>query len=194
MEFTNDSVGVFSKTGVKLQEMALEQFFSPLNPTFTLDPRVLYDQYSGRFIAVALDGSGAPNSWLFLAVSETFDPTGRWFFWKIDADMDGTQQTDQWADFPDLGVDQDAVYLTANMFPTTGNDFYVKVWVVPKAQLLTGQQTITWTEFSKIRNDPQGNFVFTFVPLTLLGRRLGNTSSPFGILFPLPTPLYKFGG
>lgn len=190
VEFTNDSVGVFSKTGVKLQEMALEQFFSPLNPTFTFDPRVLYDQYSGRFIAVALDGSGAPNSWFFLAVSETFDPTGRWFFWKIDADMDGTQQTDQWADFPDLGVDQDAVYLTANMFPTTGNDFYLKVWVVPKAQLLTGQQTITWTEFSKIRNDPQGNFVFTLRAAHTFGSAPGEYFVSFWDPFPpADTPL-----
>jgi hypothetical protein len=95
VEFTNDVVGIFSKTGTRLREVTLEQFFSPLNPTDIFDPRVLYDQYSGRFIAIALDGFASPNSWIFLAVSETSDPTGRWFFWKIDADMDGTQQTDQ---------------------------------------------------------------------------------------------------
>jgi len=190
VEFTNDVVGIFSKTGARLREVTLEQFFSPLNPTFTFDPRVLYDQYSGRFIAVALDGFDAPNSWLLLAVSETSDPTGRWFFWKIDADMDGTQQTDQWADFPDLGVDQDAVYLTANMYPTTGNNFYLKVWVVPKAQLLTGQQTITWTEFSRIRNDPQGNFVFTLRAAHTFGAAPGEYLVSFWDSFPpADTPL-----
>jgi hypothetical protein len=190
VEFTNDVVGIFSKTGTRLREVTLEQFFSPLNPTDIFDPRVLYDQYSGRFIAIALDGSASPNSWIFLAVSETSDPTGRWFFWKIDADMDGNQQTDQWADFPDLGVDRDAVYLTANMYPTTGREFYLKVWVVPKAQLLTGQQTITWTEFSRIRRDPQGNFVFTLRAAHTFGVAPGEYFVSFWDSFPpADTPL-----
>ncbi len=156
VEFTNDDVGIFTKSGTKVQQVALEQFFGALGPTFIFDPRVLYDQYSGRFIALALDGFASPNSWIFLAVSQSSDPTGNWFFYKIDADRDGNTQTDQWADFTDLGVDQDAVYMAGNMFPTSGSAQYSKVWCVPKQQLLIGQQNINFTEFSQLTS------VFTF--------------------------------
>ena len=110
------------------------------------DPKITYDQYSGRFIVVTSGGSSCPNSWLMVAVSATSDPTGAWNKWAIDADLENTSQ---WADFPALGLDSNNVYLTANMFNNSRVYQYSKVWVIPKAQLLAGANPIAWTEFAK---------------------------------------------
>jgi hypothetical protein len=146
--------GVFDKaTGALLQSVPLDEFWANLvtdGPAdFPFDTRVLFDQHSGRFVAVALDCTVNPNSWLMIAVSATDNALGTWNKWAIDADMDGTVQTLNYADFPGVGIDAHNLYVAANMFQgTTPRYQYSKVWVIPKAQLLAGQTPdLTWTEF-----------------------------------------------
>ena len=151
----NSGVGVFDKiTGTRLSEVTLNGFFAslgsgaeqPANSTF--DPKIAYDQYTGRFVIATLGGGASPNSWLLIAASATSDPTGTWFKWAIDADLNNGVQTGNWADYTGLGLDNTNLYLTANMFNNAGDYQYAKVWVVPKTQLLSGSNPITWTEFS----------------------------------------------
>jgi len=149
--------GVFDKAnGALLQSVPLESFWASLvtppgEPAdFPYDTRVLYDQHSGRFVAVSLDCTVSPNSWLMIALSGTSDPLGTWYKWAIDADVDGgTLQTANWADFPGVGIDAYNIYVATNMFRGTAVPVYQysKVWVIPKAQLLTGSNPITWAEF-----------------------------------------------
>jgi len=167
----NSDFAVFSKsTGalVPNQKVTLQTFWESLGTDpdqpahFPFDPKILYDQYSGRFVAVTLGGTSAPDSWVMVAVSSTSDPTGVWGKWPIDADRDGdVQQFQNSADFPALGVDAFNIYVTANMFNLMGGGEYSKVWVIPKAQLLGSPppSTITWFEF---RNSP--GFDFTMQP------------------------------
>jgi hypothetical protein len=154
----NSDFGVFDKTtGAVLQKIPLESFWGSLGTAagepadFPFDPKILYDQHSGRFVAVTLGGRSAPNSWVMIAVSPASGPTGAWNKWAIDADVDNDiEQTTVAADYPGLGVDEFNIYVTANMFDNTGNARYGKVWVIPKAQLLPQGpgSTITWYEFS----------------------------------------------
>jgi hypothetical protein len=150
----NSDFGVFDKTtGAVLQQISLQSFWGSLGTAtgqpanFPFDPKILYDQHSGSFVAVTLGGESAPGSWVMIAVSATSDPTGAWNKWAIDADLDNNVQTSNSADFPGLGVDAFNVYITANMFNGAGNGQYSKVWVIPKAQLLAGSNPITWFEF-----------------------------------------------
>jgi hypothetical protein len=55
-----------------------------------------------------------------------------------------------WADYPGLGVDDNNVYITTNLFDATDFFSHSKVWRVPKPQLLTLPQatTLSWTEFT----------------------------------------------
>ena len=95
-----------------------------------------------------------------IAVSPPSDPTGAWDKWAIDADLDNNVS----ADFPGLGVDAFNVYVTANMYNGAVAQ-YSKVWVIPKAQLLTNPgPTITWFEFP----DPPGSD-FTMQPAHTFG-------------------------
>jgi len=159
----NSDFGVFDKTtGAVLQKISLQSFWESLGTAagdpadFPFDPKILYDQHSGRFVAITLGGTSAPDSWLMVAVSSTSDPTGTWRKWAIDADKDNdVQQFLNSADYPGLGVDAFNVYVTANMFSGAGAGEYSKVWVIPKAQLLAGSNPITWFEF---RNPPGSDF------------------------------------
>lgn len=155
VSFLNSEVGFFSKTtGARLNPgVSLLDFWSPVIspnhlPTGVFDPKVIYDASSGRFIAVTLDGR-LPNdafSFVLLAVSRTSDPTAGWSAWALPADNTGAT----WADFPGLGVDDNNVYITTNLFDAADHFFQSKVWRVPKPQLLILPQsaTLTRTEFT----------------------------------------------
>ena len=157
----NSDFGVFSKTtGAVLQQISLQSFWGSLGKAagepanFPFDTKVIYDASSARFFAMTLGGTSAPNSWIMVAISASSDPTGAWSKWAIDADRDNdTQLFNNWADFPGFGLDENNLYVSANMFSI--NDFfqYGKIWVFPKAQLLSGSSSITWTEF----RDPRGS-------------------------------------
>ncbi len=162
----NSDFGVFSKTtGAVLQQIPLQSFWSSLGTgagrpaNFPFDTKILYDQHSGRFVAITLGGLTAPGSWVMIAVSSP-DPTGAWSKWAIDADVNhnvpsnDNVQTSNSADFPGLGVDAFNVYVTANMFNGNASQ-YSKVWVIPKPQLLSGSNPITWFEFP---NPPGSDF------------------------------------
>ena len=164
----NSDFGVFDKsTGALLQQISLQSFWASLGTNagepahFPFDPKILYDQYTGIFVAVTLGGTSAPGSWVMVAVSSTSNPTGTWSKWAIDADENGNSP-----DFTGLGVDAFNVYVTANMFDGTGVGQYGKVWVIPKAQLLAASPptAITWFEFS----DPPGSD-FTMQPAHTFG-------------------------
>ncbi len=160
----NSDFGVFNKTGTLLQKVRLQAFWASLGTAagepanFPFDPKILYDQHSGRFVAVTLGGKSAPGSWVMIAVSALSGPTGAWNKWAIDADLDNNVQLfNNSADFPGLGVDAFNIYVTANMFNGAGVAQYSKVWVIPKAQLLavSPPTTISWFEF---RNPPGSDF------------------------------------
>jgi len=166
----NSDFGVFSKSGTLLQKVSLQNFWASLGTAagepanFPFDTKILYDQYSGRFVAITLGGKSAPGSWVMIAVSSTADPTVTWNKWAIDADEDNGVQTGNSADFPGLGVDAFNVYVTANMFSGIGVGRYSKVWVIPKPRLLAGGNPLAWSEFS----DPPGSD-FTMQPAHTFG-------------------------
>lgn len=131
-EFVNGAVAFFDKGGTKLSQVDIASFFFVPNVLDSyFDPRVLYDQYSGRFIAICANRSsaGGINGYLMLAVSRTSDPTQVWDKWSI--------PTPRGIDYPTLGVDGNAVYSTTGEVPP-GSPQVTKVIIVPKAQLLSG--------------------------------------------------------
>ncbi len=178
----NSDFGVFDKTtGAVLQStISLQSFWGSLGTgagepaDFPFDTKILYDQHSGRFVAITLGGTSAPDSWVMVAVSSTSDPTGAWSKWAIDADLDNDVQTfNNSADFPGLGVDAFNVYVTANMFNGGDVGQYSKVWVIPKAQLLSGSPP---SRGSNSATPPGCRFHHAARP-HLRGRRPRSTSS-----------------
>jgi hypothetical protein len=167
----NSDFGVFNKTtGGVLQKISLQSFWGSLGTdpeepaNFPFDTKVLYDPPSDRFFAVTLGGTNSPDSWILVAVSSTANPTGAWDKWAIEADLDNNVQSNNWADFPGVGLDGNNLYVSANMFNNLDDFQYGKIWVLPKAQLLAGSPSITWTEFT----DPPGSS-FNMQPANTFG-------------------------
>lgn len=80
------------------------------------DPRVTFDPYKGRWIATACADGGVnptlvPSSALLFAVSQGSDPTGGWYYRKIDGDANDIK----WVDFPSLGFNTNWIAVSVNM-------------------------------------------------------------------------------
>lgn len=73
------------------------------------DPRVLFDQHSGRWVVISSDF----NSRIFVAFSQTNDPTGNWL--KTNFVASTGSDTGCFPDYPTLGVDQNGIYVGSFM-------------------------------------------------------------------------------
>jgi len=66
----------------------------PHDASFMFDPKLAYDHFAKRWIAiVGAKRETPPGSWIMLAVSQTGDPRGLWYTWALDASLDGTTPT-----------------------------------------------------------------------------------------------------
>ncbi len=65
------------------------------------------------------------RSTFLIGLSNTNDTTQGWTLFSIDATLNGDTATSNWCDYPTLGVDAQAIYLTCNMFsfPSTTGSF-----------------------------------------------------------------------
>lgn len=166
----NATVAIYAKAGgAPLKQITLTSWFSNvISGAKIFDPKALYDQHAGRWVllAVAL-GPGTNDSFFLLSVSKTIDPLGGWFNYKMDAKKDGTVSTSNWADYPGLGVDDKALYLTANMFSFGGSFQYAKIRVVPKTGPYSGG-TAAFFDFVRMKN-ADGSTAFTIQPCHTYG-------------------------
>lgn len=123
----------------------LRDFYSTLSPgAFPFDPKIIYDQYENRFVVVALEliigtSSIDPDniSRILLAVSKDDNPktatAADWYFHAINAKQTiGTFEL--WADYPGFEADEEAVYITANIFTFVPFGLFggVRLWIVDK--------------------------------------------------------------
>jgi hypothetical protein len=153
----NSSLAVFNKNGtVALASRTLTNWFgNVITNAKIFDPKALYDQTSNRWILLAAampSDTNVKESYFLLSISQTGDPTKQWWNYKIDATKNGNAATNNWADYPSLGVDSLAIYVTANMFAFGGNFSYAKVRIFHKAALLAGGAA-TWWDFWDLKNE-----------------------------------------
>ncbi|MEE8339651.1 MAG: hypothetical protein V3R56_05865 [Xanthomonadales bacterium] len=102
--------------------------------TFTFDPKVLYDQYEDRWVVITLEQTGRPSntSRMFVAVSDDENPMGDWYMTVFDSSIT-IGRTEFWADYPGFAVDDQAIYITANLFSFRNNSSGgVRLWIIDK--------------------------------------------------------------
>ncbi len=124
VETVNRVFAVYDKeTGEELLSMTLGAFLPGSNG----DPRVEFDQHSGRWIVLVTDFS----SRFYLAVSITDDPLGSWF--KTDFLVSEGDDANSWPDYPTLGVDANGIYSGAYM---VGGGQRMTIFAIDKAPLV----------------------------------------------------------
>lgn len=166
----NSDLACYSKAGAQLFRVPLTTFFKPVLPqgAVIFDPRLAYDHYAGRYIVVAAARVGSPaGSWIMLGVSQTPNPLGAYWIWALNARLDGSTLTNNWADYPMLGFDTQAIYVSSNMFQFSGGFQYAKLRILNKAEVYAGGvgagHFIRWYDFWGLRN-VNNSMAFTVQP------------------------------
>lgn len=148
---TNSGVEIFDKTGsVVAAQTDLDVFLTGLGAAgmsasgvanFGFDPKVIYDQHSGRFFIVILDGK-TPNpggrSNVHICTSTTSTPgTLSASDWTVESasTLVNIGGTDTWFDYPGIGVDSSRLVVTGNMFSAGGAFIGVTIRVFDKSSL-----------------------------------------------------------
>lgn len=165
----NSSIAIYNKSGTLLSgPTALSTWFSGLSLGSVFDPKVVYDNHSGRWITMAVTDDDASASAYLVSVSSNSDPTGSWVDWSLDADVDGSTASSNWADYPQIGFDENAVYITSNQFPFAGgSSVYSKLRILKKSELYGAGPSVTWSDFWNYQN-ADGTKVFTWQPVHTL--------------------------
>jgi len=131
------------------------------------DPKVIYDPWRGRWVMMALEKDGL-LSYYWVIVSQTSDPTGNWWIYKLNAHVDGSTTTQNWADYPGLGFsgytgsDSSVVVLTSNQYNQGGSFQYAKIRMLSGKQIYAGAPA-GWWDYTNMQ-DQSGNKSFTIKP------------------------------
>ncbi len=141
---TNGEISCFEKDGTQLWEDEIENNFGFWGAqgadNFVFDPEVLWDPHTSRYFAMACERSDNGRSMFLLAISKDGRPETANDWWKHRIDVTGISDND--IDSPNMGVDANHVYLTADFF---GPDKYL-VYAIEKAALLSGGMGATGFE------------------------------------------------
>ena len=135
VEVTNSRISVYNKGGGLVKAFSLSSFFGVSE--FVFDPRAVYDRTWNRFVIVATRAPASdvdPIRKFYLAVSQTSNPGGA--YWKYTVFFSGNPG-DIW-DYPQLGMDQDAVMITGNIFDGGGSFVGASMMPVAKARVYNG--------------------------------------------------------
>lgn len=137
---------------------------------FLTDMRVFYDQGVNRWFILqrGLDnnaaGTGLNTSHLYLAVSQTGDPTGVYTLYLMDTTNAQNSGCPCLADYPQVGSDQYGFYISANEFDTRFNQFVdAQILAISKASLAAGANAPGAVRFLMRRLT---NFEFAIQPAT----------------------------
>ncbi len=154
MTTLNGEVRIQNRTGGVISTVSFSNFWASVGNADPFDPKALYDPYHNRWMFTAGANGRLTSSAALVGVSQTSDPTGAWFLYKITADATGAY----WADYPSLGFNKDWIVASFNMFLVSGAaGSQVNIYVLNKTNLYAGTATFT------LLKDTTGNG-FTMVP------------------------------
>jgi hypothetical protein len=171
----NESFRIYDKSlpGTQLFNTTFISWFANVLPSpnsgFSVyDPWPIYDQVSGRFIILATAKRTSDSKSLFLiSVSDNNSAAGSWCNWSLNARLNGSTNTSNWADYSKAGTTGNAVVLSTNMYsPFTGSATfqYAKLRFLEKSQLFdTTCPGLNWWDFWNLKN-PDSTLAFTIQP------------------------------
>ncbi|MFL5307626.1 MAG: hypothetical protein ACJ8F1_20570, partial [Polyangia bacterium] len=126
----NNAIDVKTRSGTSLMTKDLGAFWNVAGQTNSFDTRVRFDPYGQRFIVISaarfpdLSASG-----FAIAVSQTSDPTGGWWAWRI------TIETTNWLDYPTVGFNHNWIVVSANLPGNDNNPSFTRIWAFTKSAL-----------------------------------------------------------
>ena len=167
MTMLNTQVRIQSRAGTtNYSTVALSSWWTGVG-TFTsiFDPRILYDPYENRWIAISAVDANLSTSGILLGASTSSDPTGTWTRQRVKADAAGTA----WADFPTVGFNKNWIVVQVNLFSNANNAFLrSQILAFNKTNVFAGgtnrtvinDSTIGGTQMPAVTYDPTTTTIY----------------------------------
>ncbi len=151
----NDGIEYYNSTGSFLYVDFWSDFFNdPLLTAMIYDPKVIYDSGSDRFLLVVLHGSTASTSKVIVCFSKTNNPQDGWWVYKLTGNP---LNNNCWFDYPALGVSNNEIYVTGNLFVTNGSFNQAVIYQISKASGYAGN-SLNWQYWSNLNTSPYNAF------------------------------------
>jgi hypothetical protein len=134
----NSRFKIFDKEGTVLKTVEADQWYDPIAPGnwSPFDPQVIYDHFAGRWVMTWAHVQDTTSAKIFISVSDDADPLGTWYSWATPSNAIGDSAVPFWDDYPQLGYDADAIYVTGRMFTlNTSSRVYSRVRIFPKSSI-----------------------------------------------------------
>jgi hypothetical protein len=132
----NSAFWVWDKEGNLLATLNADAWIGPVVSAGAFDPQIIYDHYSERwFMLWDWQDATSQQAWFIISYSETSNPFGTWFMYKMDARVNGTSNSGTWADYPQIGFDDEAVYINSRSFSWAGYYQYNRIRILDKSEL-----------------------------------------------------------
>jgi hypothetical protein len=170
----NGTLLIQDRGGGVVRTLSMAGFFSSLGSFDLFDPNIFYDPAAGRFILSMAADRSSPSSAILLAVSQSSDPTGAWFFYRFDVDPTDAR----WGDFPKMGFGGRWIVMTTSLVP--GSALFA-VFACSKADLYAGtarcsrfESTVQGTIVPALMTDPS-------VPVQYLAHHQSPSDGTVGI-------------
>ena len=189
LQIVNSAIAQYTRDGKLVRYTDLTSWFSVEYPQICPsgvfqcilgDTSIRYDAIHGRFLmTLQARDYRASLSYVLISVSNGTTYDSGWKNWVTNGTLDGLLATNNWADFPQVGYDQSAVYITTNQFSLTTNLFqYAKVRIFKKSELYNpATTTLTYTDLISFQNE-DGTTASTLQAPILRGRYGVNTTQP----------------
>jgi len=162
----NNAVQVYTESGSPLLPVVLSsnQLFG-LPPAITrgvtnifgvfpTDMRVYFDNTISRWFVLQqaqdndIFGNPLPSSHIYLAVSQTADPTGTYNIYTMDTTDPQRFGCPCFADYPQIGSDANGLFISTNEFSTSSVTFFgTQIHAISKASLTANSVTPTMVRF-----------------------------------------------
>ncbi|MBU0558473.1 MAG: T9SS type A sorting domain-containing protein [Bacteroidetes bacterium] len=169
VQVVNSEFRISDKKGNTIKTIDADEWYaSALTGASAFDPKITYDHFDKRWIMTWLHvNDAASESYYLFSVSDDENPVGVWYNWAIPSNTEGNTMSGNWGDYPGVGFDEKAVYLTSNQFPFADEgDIYPKIRIIDKKNIyINGNPgTLTWTDFWKITFPRSVNSAFGIRP------------------------------
>ena len=156
----NSLFKIMDKEDNVLKSISADVWWTPVSPDESGDPQVIYDHYADRWVLVWMQvNSGNLTSSNLIAYSDDDNPLGIWYMYRLDTKMHGTLQSNTWGDYPHVGFDEEAIYISTGCTDFAGGGhLYNKIRIINKSELYNSNAgSLTYTDFWELHVPGQGS-------------------------------------
>jgi|WetSurMetagenome_2_1015567.scaffolds.fasta_scaffold02875_3 hypothetical protein len=157
---SNSLFKILDKEGTVLKTISAVGWWAPVWPDENGDPQVIYDHYANRWVLVWMQvNSSALTSGNLVAYSDDENPLGTWYMYRLDTKKHGTVSSNTWGDYPHVGYDEEALYISTGCTDFAGGGHqYNKIRIINKSELYNSNGgPLTYTDFWELHVPGQGS-------------------------------------